>query len=129
MNGEDGTHLVDTAELEVASKVLLVQCLHAGVEQATKKGALNLLYDFCSCLLRVVLCDDGAESVIVHAVLLRELVGRALDETQFSCGDAKRGEDADENVFVVFCAVSYELERCLEVVQEGMYVYWAIGPH
>ena len=82
-----------------------------------------MLHNFRSGFLRVVLCDDGTQSVVVHAVLFRELVGRPFNEAQLRGRDAKRGEDADENMLVIFCPVSDELERRFKVIQEGMHIW------
>lgn len=68
------THLVNATKLKVTSKVLLIESLQTRVEESTKQWTLNLLHDLCTSLLRIVFCDDRAESVVVHVVFLRELV-------------------------------------------------------
>lgn len=44
--------------MEVDPEVLFVQCLQAGVKKPTQKWALDLFYNFCARLLRVMLRDE-----------------------------------------------------------------------
>lgn len=110
------THLVDTTELKVDVQVLLIERLQAWVEQTTEERTADLLDDFCTSFLCIVLSHASAEAVIVHVVRLRQLVAAADDENEPVGGHADGAEDGEEDVSVVVYTMSHELDGCLQVV-------------
>ncbi len=116
------THLVDTAELEIAVEVHFVEGLHPWVEQPAQQRVLFLLHDLRACAPRIMLRHLRAHLEIIPGVLFRVLERRSLDESQLRGGDAEGLEDGKKDVLVVLAAVLNELEGSFHVVKEGMNV-------
>ena len=70
-----------TSELSIYSKVLLVQDLKNGVEQATQRGIVRLFDNLGPCSLRVMLRYEGSKFIDVHNIFSALLVGAAENNT------------------------------------------------
>jgi len=117
--GED-LALVDAAKLEVDAEVLLVERLEERVQEARQERRRDLLDDLGAGLARIVLRGDRRELVLVEVVLGVVLVRRADDELELVEREVERAEDGDDEAAVVLNTRLDELDRRLEVVEEGV---------
>jgi hypothetical protein len=126
--GED-LALVDTTELEVDAKVLLVEGLEEGVEETGEERGGDLLDDLSTGLASIVFRSDRGELVLVEVVLGAVLVGGSDDEGEAVDGEVEGTEDSGDDVAVVVGAGVNELDRSLEVVEESVNVCEKKGQH
>lgn len=114
--------LIDTTELHVNVKVLLIEGLHERVKKTRERSVVGLFYDFSTGPLCVVLRSDRRQAEHIHHVIWLELVGGAQNELKTVDGNINGLEECGDCEAVVFGAELDELDRSFQVIEEAMYI-------
>jgi len=114
--GEDLT-LIDTTELSINLKVLLIKSLKKRIEHTREERGSDLLDNLSTSLLGVTLGGESSELVDVKRELSRELEVGTLDEAELLDRDADRLEHSLNDGLVVLSASDKEIPRSLLVIK------------
>ena len=81
-----------------------------------------MLDNFSSSLFRIMFGRHRTQSIVVHVVFLRELIGRSDDELELVGGYTEGRKDSFDHVLVVIHSMLDELYRSFEVVEKGVHI-------